>query len=324
MESQSEFDVFLCHDSEDKPEIEKIARQLKEIGIVPWLDKWELRPGFPWRRILEEQLGQVRSAAVFVGSSGTGPWQDMELDTLLNQFARRSCPVVPVLLYNSPQKPDLPIFLQNMGWVDFRQQDVDPIQQLRWGMTGQKPDSFGIDKNFSQGTKLIFTEAQSDHEKQALTLVQLEKLLSSEKWKEADQQTKEIIFFTNNRKSLAVSDIRKLSQELLQQIDILWTRSSDGQYGLSLQKKIWQDCLKQPKVLGIFSSKKEVDESEALIRFGERVGWREKGCDRWLGYGDLNFSSQPPIGCFPCTRRWLNAGWNKTSQQFSTLMAQIK
>ncbi|MDJ0618923.1 MAG: toll/interleukin-1 receptor domain-containing protein [Calothrix sp. MO_192.B10] len=52
----SEFDVFLCHNSQDKPEVEKIAKELQKQGITPWLDKWELRPGFPWQRELETQI----------------------------------------------------------------------------------------------------------------------------------------------------------------------------------------------------------------------------------------------------------------------------
>ena len=49
-----DFDVFLCHNSDDKPTIKIIGEQLKELGILPWIDEWELRPGLPWQRALEE------------------------------------------------------------------------------------------------------------------------------------------------------------------------------------------------------------------------------------------------------------------------------
>lgn len=138
MSEKPQFDVFLCHNSTDKPEVEKVAYKLKELSLVPWLDKWELQPGRPWRRELEKQIGQVHSAAVFVGQNGQGPWQDMEIDTLLNEFAHRGCPVIPVLLRNAPNEPDLPLFLKGMGWVDFRQKQPNPIEQLFWGIKGQK------------------------------------------------------------------------------------------------------------------------------------------------------------------------------------------
>jgi hypothetical protein len=130
------FDVFLCHNSDDKPEVKKLGEQLKSLGIFPWLDEWELRPGIPWQRLLQQQIGKIKSAAVFVGKSGIGPWQQMELEAFLNEFVRRGCPVIPVILVGAPTKPRLPPFLGNMTWVDFRKQDPDPLKQIVWGITG--------------------------------------------------------------------------------------------------------------------------------------------------------------------------------------------
>jgi TIR domain len=133
----TEFDVFLCHNNADKAEVKKIAQELKSRGIKPWLDEWELRPGYPWQRALEAQIGSIKSAAVFVGKSGIGPWQNMELEALLDEFVRRGCPVIPVVLADAPDKPALPLFLRNMAWVDFRKQEPVPIEQLIWGITGE-------------------------------------------------------------------------------------------------------------------------------------------------------------------------------------------
>jgi formylglycine-generating enzyme required for sulfatase activity len=47
--------------------------------------------------------------------------------------------VIPVLLPNAPTKPELPLFLRQFTWVDFRASDPDPMHQLRWGITGKKP-----------------------------------------------------------------------------------------------------------------------------------------------------------------------------------------
>jgi hypothetical protein len=73
------YDVFMCHNSEDKSEVKRIALQLRSRSIHPWLDEWELRPGFSWQQALEAQIGNIKSAAVCVGNSGMGPWQNMEL-----------------------------------------------------------------------------------------------------------------------------------------------------------------------------------------------------------------------------------------------------
>jgi hypothetical protein len=132
------FDVFLCHNSRDKPEIKAIAEELKRQGVLPWLDEWELRPGLPWQRVLEQQIANVQSAAVFVGAEGIGPWQHQEIDALLRKFVERARPVIPVLLSRAPTAPDLPLFLEGMTWVDFRLSDPDPLDRLLWGITGQR------------------------------------------------------------------------------------------------------------------------------------------------------------------------------------------
>ncbi|MBA2680822.1 MAG: toll/interleukin-1 receptor domain-containing protein [Ktedonobacteraceae bacterium] len=133
-----DFDVFLCHNGQDKPAVKQMAVQLMNSGILPWLDEWELRPGLPWQRALEEQIEKIKAAAVFVGKNGLGPWQQQELDAFLRAFVRRDCPVIPVLLPDAPQEPALPVFLQTMTWVDFRHADPDPLQRLIWGITGQR------------------------------------------------------------------------------------------------------------------------------------------------------------------------------------------
>ncbi|GCA90600.1 SUMF1/EgtB/PvdO family nonheme iron enzyme [Microcystis aeruginosa] len=154
MPESSEFHVFLCHNSQDKPEVIKIAQTLKQQGLNPWLDVWELRPGLPWQRELERQIEHINAAAVFVGENGIGPWQEMEIEAYLRRFVNKRSPVIPVLLPNAPQKPELPIFLEGMTWVDFRGSQADPIGQLIWGITGSKLSVKPSSSSQSQQVKL--------------------------------------------------------------------------------------------------------------------------------------------------------------------------
>lgn len=135
-----EFDVFLCYNIADKAAVKEIGLKLVDQGIVPWLDEWELRPGVPWQRLLEEQIAKIKSAAVFVGREGIGPWQRQELDGFLREFANRNCPVIPVLLPGAPVRPNLPLFLAEMTWVDFRVSQPNPLARLIWGITGKRPE----------------------------------------------------------------------------------------------------------------------------------------------------------------------------------------
>ena len=129
------YDVFLCHNSEDKPAVRTICRQLQGKGLKPWLDEEQLRPGLPWQRALEEQIKNIDAAAVFVGPSVLGPWQEMETEAFLSEFVKRNCPVIPVILPGCGETPTLPVFLRGMTWVDFRQHEPNPIKQLVWGIT---------------------------------------------------------------------------------------------------------------------------------------------------------------------------------------------
>ena len=133
------FDVFLCHHTEDKPAVRQIGQRLMEQGILPWLDEWELQPGLPWQRLLEYQINGIRTAAVFVGPGGLGPWQLQEIDAFLRAFVKRNCPVIPVLLGDASAQPQLPVFLDAMTWVDFRTSIPDPWARLVWGITGKRP-----------------------------------------------------------------------------------------------------------------------------------------------------------------------------------------
>jgi GTPase SAR1 family protein len=139
-EETTDFDVFLCHHSGDKPAVRLIDQRLREQGILPWLDEAELIPGRPWQEELERQISHIRAAAVFVGPSGIGPWQNQEMRAFLNEFVERGCPVIPVLLSRAVT-PDLPLFLRNMTWVDLREKknDVTGIHRLIWGITGHRP-----------------------------------------------------------------------------------------------------------------------------------------------------------------------------------------
>jgi uncharacterized protein YukE len=139
VKGQRDFDVFLCYDGKDKLAVKAIAEQLKKHGIKPWLDEWEIAPGMPWQSVLEEQISRIRSVAVFLGQDALGPWQNLELRTLLQEFVERGCPVIPVILpgYDGVD-PDLPPFLRSLTWVDFRQKEPDPLERLTWGVTGRR------------------------------------------------------------------------------------------------------------------------------------------------------------------------------------------
>jgi hypothetical protein len=136
---EGEYDVFLCHNSEDKPDVRALGNRLKRKGYLPWLDEWNLQPGASWQNELQERIESIRSAAVIVGPSGIGPWQRVEIAAILQEFLRNQRPVIPVILPSAAGPPKLPVFLGDRTWIDFRKIDPDPVLTLIWGITGRAP-----------------------------------------------------------------------------------------------------------------------------------------------------------------------------------------
>jgi len=60
------FDVFLCHNAEDKPAVREIAQMLVKEGIKPWLDEEQIRPGTSWQKALGQQLDRVHGNDLIV------------------------------------------------------------------------------------------------------------------------------------------------------------------------------------------------------------------------------------------------------------------
>lgn len=135
------FDVFLCHNSQDKPTVRELNNKLKKFEIRTWLDEEQLPPGRPWQELLEKQIEEIGAVAIIVGESGIGPWHDMELRAFISEFGSRKLPIIPVILGDCSTVPKLPLFLSQFTWVDFRKSTPPPLEQLLWGITGKKPES---------------------------------------------------------------------------------------------------------------------------------------------------------------------------------------
>lgn len=133
-------DVFLAHNSLDKPMVRVISRKLQNLGIETWLDEEKIRPGCLWQDALQQAITEVRSAAIFIGMDGVGEWQPMELRGLIEQFIRRRIPILPVLLPGVDNIPSDLTFLRQYHAVFFRNdiEDELALENLYWGITGRK------------------------------------------------------------------------------------------------------------------------------------------------------------------------------------------
>ena len=134
------FDVFLAHNSKDKPQVRAIANELRRRGLNPWLDEEQIPPGELFQDAIQKAIPQIKSAAICIGSEGLGKWQVMELHTLTDQFISKGIKVIPLLLPGVESIPENLLFLKQMNWVSFKViEDVNAFNLLEWGITGVKP-----------------------------------------------------------------------------------------------------------------------------------------------------------------------------------------
>jgi hypothetical protein len=117
--------VFLSYSRKDEALVEAIERvlvaALRPYGLEPWLDKWELRPGFAWQPNVVQALRDSRAVITFIGPEGFGPAQEREVQQALSLQMERQIPVIPVLLPNAQDVRQTLSFLDQNTWIDFRE-----------------------------------------------------------------------------------------------------------------------------------------------------------------------------------------------------------
>lgn len=125
---------------------------------------------------------------------------------------------------------------------------------------------------------------------------ELENRLENKDWKEADQITSEIIWElagTSQERSFRAEVSRKFPCEDLRTIDALWRGYSNGHFGFSVQRSIWQSS--------------QVNKN--LIKFINYVGWgklrkQEDGPSIVYFFRVKDFSLNAPKGQLPWLVAW--------------------
>lgn len=118
----------------------------------------------------------------------------------------------------------------------------------------------------------------------------LEKLLKANLWQEADEETTRLMLKVAGREKdgwLDVKSINNFPCTDLRTIDQLWVKYSNGHFGFSVQKRIWQEVGGKPNI-----------DIEIYINFCLRVGWYGNS-NYWLDYDHLTFNATSPVGHLP-------------------------
>jgi hypothetical protein len=141
-EAEGKLDVFLSHNSKDKAPVEKIAKRLIKVGIRPWLDKWNLSPGDTLSDALEQAITTIPCATLFFGPADVGKWHIMEIRAYVEKWASGNARMIPVVLPDVKETPELPLFVRQTLWVDMRDWETDEsdaFYRLVCGILGRAP-----------------------------------------------------------------------------------------------------------------------------------------------------------------------------------------
>lgn len=133
----------------------------------------------------------------------------------------------------------------------------------------------------------LFCERESE-----ISYWKLINFLAKHEWKNADVLTRDILLKLagrNSKDSLNKEAIEKISAKDVYTLDRLWVVYSNGLFGFSIQKKIFE-CVDRKKQA-----------------FAELVGWSNKagllkGLFAWKAYNELDFSLNAPKGHLPVWR----------------------
>ncbi|MBW4517925.1 MAG: GUN4 domain-containing protein [Timaviella obliquedivisa GSE-PSE-MK23-08B] len=126
-------------------------------------------------------------------------------------------------------------------------------------------------------------------------LTLLQERLQAEDWAAADRETRRLL--APESTSLPPFEPVLVQPDLIRAIDQMWLTASSGQFGLSVQLRLWQQALAA-----------HPNNSEAAVNaFRDRVGWKLAAprsevdfiSSDWLNESELTYSLQAPEGHLP-------------------------
>lgn len=118
---QRHYQLFLSHSHSDATLVTAMARQLEDLGLSCFLDRWEMVPGESSVKGLEQALKASDAVAVVVAEHGVGRWHAEEARQALKQAIDHGTRAFVVWLPGSdPDPPGLSTWLRERTHVDLR------------------------------------------------------------------------------------------------------------------------------------------------------------------------------------------------------------
>lgn len=140
--AENDFDIFLAHNGNDKPQIRVIGHGLKRRGLKPWLDDEQILAGQSFQKVIQAAVPRVRAATAFLGPNGLGNWQEEEVELLFDMCKKANKPFFLTLLPGVHTIPDSLGFLNQKHWVSFDNGAYNALQEIESGVRGAPASPF--------------------------------------------------------------------------------------------------------------------------------------------------------------------------------------
>ena len=120
------FDVFLSHNSKDKPQVRRLAQRLRDAGLRVWFDEWIIQPGDDIYLTIEHGLDASRTLILCLSPNAlASDWVGLERSTVLfRDPSNKGRRFIPLLLADC----ELPDALRRYKYVDFWKEAVQAIK----------------------------------------------------------------------------------------------------------------------------------------------------------------------------------------------------
>lgn len=143
--------VFLSHTSLDKPFVEKLAKDLRRIGVTVWYDRWEIKVGesITWK--IEEGIRENEYLAIILSPEAlNSEWVKSELGAAwVKQMKIKKIFLLPILYRDC----DIPLFLSDRKYADFRLDYGQGFIELASVLGIKRTETLSVD-NWRYFTKL--------------------------------------------------------------------------------------------------------------------------------------------------------------------------
>jgi hypothetical protein len=280
--SNFQYDIFISHASEDKDGfVRPLANKLKEKGYRIWYDEFSLTIGDSLSRTIDKGLAESRFGIIVISPKFMEkPWTQWELQGLVQKQVKDGKKVI------------LPI------WHNVSQQQVSDFSAPIADILAVN-SSYGLDNVINQIVEalkqadVVLEKPYDPASERGIDYTKLCELLEAKNWLGADKETYRLMIEAVGKREndmFTSDDILNFPCTVLHEIDRLWVKYSNGHFGFSVQKEIY---------LSVGGKADGNPDFKSWLKFGNRIGWRNKWTRKWILYSECRFDISSPKGHLP-------------------------